>query len=1027
MPPPTPRRSKRNLQKFQLAPLVTPFRQLLQRISLSMEDGDLGTIKSLLWETQNEEKREKYRNCETAIEVFLHLDEENRIGDNDEDRLENILQLLEATDNFDRSYFEDDIDAYKIAVENQENLQRDQVTLDLVGRDDDMNALLGKIDADQREHVKVVSITGLGGVGKTTFAHHACAQQEREEIFIDLREVTTVENVHLKIMREFGFPLSKCEPERVYETIRSYSGPESVIIMDNADGLLEKRETREDFLNALVNLILCQLGVLQEGAGGELMRKLAGRDVITTEDAKVLANSYVIFQKCDLNTGSKMRKLANRDQDRLQPAPGWFRQASRHAEQAANVTAPNGGTAHSRHENRLQNNNKGCAAKFKVAHAPANILDHLSAKWRCTNPSHSKVYPYLTARQGSRLTQQDDFRVDCELCRHWGLSRRTGAKQNCAGGVEERRGRSRFFAGAKQNGAGAKQNGGGEEEGNIKEIREFMLQAYNSLPVPLQHVLVQVSVFAGPFTKEAAEKVLGGGKVGFFLWELKMRNLISMAYNKSSGRRNNLTARDCVPDQYPRNRHSILMDLDLVEHVPEGASPVGPSRYDMHDLLRTFLSSLRVNRNFGVGQIIEKAEYHFKRYYEGRMRDVAKTMKSDLKRALKEYDEDSANFSQFLHLVVGETTDVHERTKHTEDDDRFWLDPAESESAHQASVGVLLEHMLTVDERIRFYNSRMNAAKEQGKWQCAAEMMCWLAENILQNQSFQAARRFLDEAFKTLQDLPNGGRETVQLSLARYHYVEGVYYSQLGQYEENVQQLQKAFEIQSEIIGDDIMTARTVNSLGFAHHRHARTVDRDPVEYMNILNQGLERHRQAYEMVQRAIGSDQHIDCPTYLMNIGTMYLDMGWYYSRENIWALSSQNFDKALEYFDKAGQSNSGLLHYNMARCYQAKRQYDNAISQGQQALDIFRKNYDRHPDIADTVYLIGKFHHEKKDYESARKMYMESLELNKDLGDRRVDGSGEIEGKKKVPEETIASIKTEEQPVKIIKGWRYYCTVQ
>ncbi|KAI8513966.1 hypothetical protein Bbelb_082900 [Branchiostoma belcheri] len=75
------------------------------------------------------------------------------------------------------------------------------------------------------------------------------------------------------------------------------------------------------------------------------------------------------------------------------------------------------------------------------------------------------------------FTGSDDFRVDCELCRHWGLSRRTGAKQNCAGGVEERRGQSRFFAGAKQNGAGAKQNGGGEEEGgmlgcmNIQEKR----------------------------------------------------------------------------------------------------------------------------------------------------------------------------------------------------------------------------------------------------------------------------------------------------------------------------------------------------------------------------------------------------------------------------------------------------------------------------------------------------------------------------------------------------------------------------
>ncbi|KAI8522202.1 hypothetical protein Bbelb_019560 [Branchiostoma belcheri] len=73
--------------------------------------------------------------------------------------------------------------------------------------------------------------------------------------------------------------------------------------------------------------------------------------------------------------------------------------------------------------------------------------------------------PFCFAPAKNLLRPRHDFRVDCELCRHWGLSRRTGAKQNCVGGVEERRGRSRFFAGAKQNGAGAKQNGGGEEEG----------------------------------------------------------------------------------------------------------------------------------------------------------------------------------------------------------------------------------------------------------------------------------------------------------------------------------------------------------------------------------------------------------------------------------------------------------------------------------------------------------------------------------------------------------------------------------
>ncbi|KAI8497768.1 hypothetical protein Bbelb_244200 [Branchiostoma belcheri] len=127
--------------------------------------------------------------------------------------------------------------------------------------------------------------------------------------------------------------------------------------------------------------------------------------------------------------------------------------------------APNGGTAHSRHENRLQNNNKGCAAKFKVAHAPANILDYLSAKWRCTNPSHSKVYPYLTAH---------DFRVDCELCRHWGLSRRTGAKQNCAGGVEERRGEADFLRGRSRTGRGQSRTAGAKR----KEFHGGVIEAW---------------------------------------------------------------------------------------------------------------------------------------------------------------------------------------------------------------------------------------------------------------------------------------------------------------------------------------------------------------------------------------------------------------------------------------------------------------------------------------------------------------------------------------------------------------------
>ncbi|KAI8510686.1 hypothetical protein Bbelb_116020, partial [Branchiostoma belcheri] len=96
--------------------------------------------------------------------------------------------------------------------------------------------------------------------------------------------------------------------------------------------------------------------------------------------------------------------------------------------------APNGGTAHSRHENLLAGN--------------------FTHGWTWTD--------------ARLIAMEDDFRVDCELCRHWGLSRRTGAKQNCAGGVEERRERSRFFCG------GEAERGGGEAERRGRRGRSFM-------------------------------------------------------------------------------------------------------------------------------------------------------------------------------------------------------------------------------------------------------------------------------------------------------------------------------------------------------------------------------------------------------------------------------------------------------------------------------------------------------------------------------------------------------------------------
>ncbi|KAI8501700.1 Rho guanine nucleotide exchange factor 28 [Branchiostoma belcheri] len=109
---------------------------------------------------------------------------------------------------------------------------------------------------------------------------------------------------------------------------------------------------------------------------------------------------------------------------------------------------------------------KDTPPKEKPSSPPARPL-HL--KRRCSLPA-----AFTNRDSGFYETSPSNFESDEELSRGGkpvpavpplGAKQKDGGKAELRRGVEERRGRSRFFAGAKQNGAGAKQNGGGEEEG----------------------------------------------------------------------------------------------------------------------------------------------------------------------------------------------------------------------------------------------------------------------------------------------------------------------------------------------------------------------------------------------------------------------------------------------------------------------------------------------------------------------------------------------------------------------------------
>ncbi|XP_078589317.1 uncharacterized protein LOC144869722 [Branchiostoma floridae x Branchiostoma japonicum] len=299
--------------------------------------------------------------------------------------------------------------------------------------------------------------------------------------------------------------------------------------------------------------------------------------------------------------------------------------------------------------------------------------------------------------------------------------------------------------------------------------------------------------------------------------------------------------------------------------------------------------------------------------------------------------------------------------------------------------------MMVVNERIAFYTGQAERSEKQNT-HVYAEILCWLAETYLQVNMHQEAQEQLEKA---LEALPDREDDAVQLSFARYNYVLGIYFRLLDDYRLTVRHLDQALEILSKvkIAGNHVLHARVMNSLGFAHHNHSKNMGRGRA-YLEMLQKSLAMHQKAHEILTSAVGQDNHFDCATYLLNIAVVYLDIGWYF--KNTTREADQYFGKALETFcdaqkllkvmDLEKQHNSGLLQYNIARCYEALGDLDEAISHVRRAQKVLEGIYDSHPDIADCLYFLGKLSKDNGDPTSAMKYYKQSLEHTAELGDRR-----------------------------------------
>ncbi|XP_078588715.1 uncharacterized protein LOC144869358 [Branchiostoma floridae x Branchiostoma japonicum] len=490
----------------------------------------------------------------------------------------------------------------------------------------------------------------------------------------------------------------------------------------------------------------------------------------------------------------------------------------------------------------------------------------------------------------------------------------------------------------------------------IGDIRGFLTDVVGTLSRDLLATLKLVSVFAGPFTVESACIISGKPDQLYQVWghlrELKTRSLIKVG-----------------------------------SHSTDGAP-----RYDTHDVVRTFVSNL--DSDVVTVQEMAAVKYRFQQLYEERLTAVAQNMQGNIQKALASYSRDVDNFNHFLSLIQKETQDDYEWRRKERNDSHTWLmDVKAEEVADRSAVHILLEQMMVVNERIAFYTGQAERSEKQNT-QIYAEMLCWLAETYLQVNMHQEAKEQLEKARKALETRPDRGDDSVQLSFARYHYVSGIYFSLRDDYKQNVRHLDQALEILSrvKIAGNHVLHARVMNSLGFAHHNQAKNMWRGPA-YLEMLQNSLAMHQKAHDHITSAVGQDNHFDCATYLMNIGVVYLDIGWYFGKSKE---ADQYFEKALGTFSEAEklvkvmdlekQHNSGLLQYNFARCYEALGDLDVAIRRVRRAQKVLESIYDSHPDIADSLYFIGKLNKDNGDPTLAMKYYKQSLEHTAELGNRR-----------------------------------------
>ncbi|XP_022095060.1 uncharacterized protein LOC110981642 [Acanthaster planci] len=236
------------------------FRWLLVWMSDMLVGEDVHKAKMLLRDQLGLADYDSIQN--DGLKLLEALERGNLIHEGDTDVLRMCLTRLERYDILETL---DEYERERQVVSRKLLLKASSVDGPYFGHADILDEIVSILDDETHDHIHLFCISGMSGTGKTRLAKEACfrMRQFHKMIFVDLRELETIEAIFFAIMHAFGMECRDYEPQAMYNCLRSYDAVQhggAVLVLDSTDHPLDPgsaacpNPTYEAFVEMLENI-----------------------------------------------------------------------------------------------------------------------------------------------------------------------------------------------------------------------------------------------------------------------------------------------------------------------------------------------------------------------------------------------------------------------------------------------------------------------------------------------------------------------------------------------------------------------------------------------------------------------------------------------------------------------------------------------------------------------------------------------------------------------------------------------------